>query len=207
MSKLPPKSRFQIARNSKDSVWKTDELLSVIKIEVEAREASEMTKTSEYQESTQGSGQQIFRNQPPTLNFLVSHHTRWLQKQHLWVFCRNKHYSSLCDIVKDAAKQRNILEWEKQCFNCLQFGHDMKECQNLKACLHCSPWHHQWICPLAWPKFKTERKSPKETNKTTMTTVHNEPKGTFLTQTAKATAVNSGVTCGTQSQPKFLFEF
>ena len=47
MSKLPPEIRFQIARNSKDSVWKIDELVSVIKIEVKAREASEMTKTSE----------------------------------------------------------------------------------------------------------------------------------------------------------------
>ena len=46
MSKLPPEIRFQIARNSKDSAWKIDELVSVIKIEVKAREASEMTKTS-----------------------------------------------------------------------------------------------------------------------------------------------------------------
>ena len=47
MSKLSPEVRLQIVRNSKDSVWKIEELLSVIKIEVEAREASEMTKTSE----------------------------------------------------------------------------------------------------------------------------------------------------------------
>ena len=47
MSKLPPEISFQIARNSKGSVWKIDELLSVIKIKVKAREASEMTKTSE----------------------------------------------------------------------------------------------------------------------------------------------------------------
>ena len=47
MSKLPPEIRFQIASNSKDSVWKIDELPSVIKIEVKAREASEITKTGE----------------------------------------------------------------------------------------------------------------------------------------------------------------
>ena len=46
-SKLPPEVRLQIARNSKDSVWKIEELLNVMKIEVEAREASEMTKASE----------------------------------------------------------------------------------------------------------------------------------------------------------------
>ena len=45
MSKLPPEIRLQIARNSKASVCKIEELLHVIKIEVEAREASEMTMT------------------------------------------------------------------------------------------------------------------------------------------------------------------
>ena len=75
MSKLPSEIRLQIARNSKDSVWKIDELLSVIKIEVEAREASEMTKTSEDRKSSQRSGQQNFCNQPPTLSSQVSHHS------------------------------------------------------------------------------------------------------------------------------------
>ena len=47
MSKLPPEIRFQTARNSMDSVWKIDELLSLIKTEIKAREASEITKTGE----------------------------------------------------------------------------------------------------------------------------------------------------------------
>ena len=51
MSKLPPEISFQIAKNSKDSVWKIDELLPVIKIEVKAKGASEMTKTSEDQKN------------------------------------------------------------------------------------------------------------------------------------------------------------
>ena len=84
MSKLPSEIRLQIARNSKDSVWKIDELLSVTKIEVEAREASEMTKTSEERKSTQRSGQQNFCNQPPTLNSLVSRHSDgWKNKMNV----------------------------------------------------------------------------------------------------------------------------
>ena len=47
MSKLPPEIRLQIARNTTDSVGKIEDLLNVIKIEVKAREASEMTKTSD----------------------------------------------------------------------------------------------------------------------------------------------------------------
>ena len=72
MSKLPPEIRLQIVRNSKASVWKIEELLHVIKIEVEAKEASEMTmtKTSE-SKSAQPFGNSRFRNQPPTANSLV----------------------------------------------------------------------------------------------------------------------------------------
>ena len=69
MPMLPPEIRLQIARNSKASVWKIEELLNVITIEVEAREANEMTmtKTSEGK-SAQASGNSRFRNQPPTAN-------------------------------------------------------------------------------------------------------------------------------------------
>ena len=41
MSKLPSEIRLTIARETKEDVWKLDDLLSIIKNEVEAREASE----------------------------------------------------------------------------------------------------------------------------------------------------------------------
>ena len=44
MSKLPNDIRLRIARETTSEVWKMDELLEVIKAEVEAREASEGTK-------------------------------------------------------------------------------------------------------------------------------------------------------------------
>ena len=74
MSKLPTEVRLPIARNSKDSVWKIAELLNVIKIEVEAREASEMTmvKTIEGRKSQAPSLDSKVRHQTPTANSLVS---------------------------------------------------------------------------------------------------------------------------------------
>ena len=74
MSKLPTEIRLQIARNSKDSVWKIAELLNVIKIEVEARETSEMTmaKTIEGGKSQAPSRDSKVRHQTPTANSLVS---------------------------------------------------------------------------------------------------------------------------------------
>ena len=72
MSKFLYEIRLQIARNSKDSVWKSDELLNMIKIEVKVREASEMTKTSEDRKSPQALGHSKSCNQSPTLSSLVS---------------------------------------------------------------------------------------------------------------------------------------
>ena len=44
MSKLPNDIRLRIARETTSEVWKIDELLDVIKTEVEAREASKESK-------------------------------------------------------------------------------------------------------------------------------------------------------------------
>ena len=47
MSKLPEEVRMQIARNSSNEVWKIDDLLKLIKQEVEAREICENVKASD----------------------------------------------------------------------------------------------------------------------------------------------------------------
>ena len=46
MSKLPSEVKLRIGRETKEEVWKLDDLLSIIKNEVEAREASEGVKVN-----------------------------------------------------------------------------------------------------------------------------------------------------------------
>ena len=147
---------MQIAGNSKDSVWKIEELLNVMKIEVEAREASEMTKTSENNKLSQAFGNSRPRNQTPTANSLVSQQGESFKIK--CVFCQNEHYSASRDVVKDTAQRRNILESDKRCFNCLRFGHEAKECRNLKTCRHCGQRHRQSLCSLR----DQEKPKPKE---------------------------------------------
>ena len=132
MSKLPSEIRLQIARNSKDSVWKIEELLNVIKVEVEAREASEMTmaKTSEGGKSQSPGRESKFRNQTPTANSLVSQQGGSFKIK--CAYCQNEHYSASCGVVRDTAQRRGILERDKRCFNCLRFDHDAKDCTNPK---------------------------------------------------------------------------
>ncbi|KAL9961122.1 hypothetical protein ACROYT_G030013 [Oculina patagonica] len=184
---LPPEIRLQIARNSKDSVWKIEELLNVIKVEVEAREASEMTmaKTSEGGKSQSPGRDSKFRNQTPTANSLVSQQGGSFKIK--CAYCRNEHYSASCVVVRDTAERRSILERDKRCFNCLRFDHETKECTNPKKCRHCQQRHHQSICSML------DQGKPKEVSAEEMkTTVSNKAKGTVLLQTAKAVAVNDG---------------
>ena len=51
MSKTPSEIRLEIACKAKKDVWNIDELLDTIKFEIEAREASETTKSNQSQRS------------------------------------------------------------------------------------------------------------------------------------------------------------
>ena len=68
MSKMPPKIRVQIARNTVHEVWDMSELLEVIRQEVEAREVSDGVKTNVNLDKPK---QPQFKL-PPTANALVS---------------------------------------------------------------------------------------------------------------------------------------
>ena len=52
MAKVPSELRLRIARVTKESVWKIDELLEVIRQAVEAREVSERVKASDQKPPT-----------------------------------------------------------------------------------------------------------------------------------------------------------
>ena len=113
MSKLPTEIQLQTARNSKDSVWKIAELLNVIKIEVEAQEASEMTmvKTIEGRKAQAPSRDSKVRHRTPIANSLVSQEGGSYKIK--CAHCQNEHYSASCDAVQDTAQRRNILERDK----------------------------------------------------------------------------------------------
>jgi len=92
MSKLPADVRLQIAQETKEEVWKIDDLLEVIQNEVEAREASEGAKmNSARQPST---GQNFSSNSGATASSLYSSSGK-IQ----CVYCGQDHFSASC-IVK-----------------------------------------------------------------------------------------------------------
>ena len=90
-SKLPGDVQLRIVREMKDVVWKIDNLLGVIKQEVEAREACEGTRLKPH----------VRQNTTPHTNHSTASTfvTNGVGIQ--CVYCKGQHYSASCDKVQD----------------------------------------------------------------------------------------------------------
>ena len=71
MSKLPEEIRVRVARETTSAVWKIEELLKIIKQEVEAREVSQSVKITEDRNPKPPLHQHRYQK-PPTTSSLVS---------------------------------------------------------------------------------------------------------------------------------------
>ena len=193
MAKLPSELRLRIARVAKGSVWKIDELLDVIRQEVEAKEISERVMATDQKPST------YHRNRPSTASALFSKAEPNDKGSSVikCVYCEAPHYSASCAKVTDTKLRRNILFESKRCFKCLKPGHQVKDCRKPNGCRSCGGHHHQSICSNASIGSKRETNA-EESNKqerdneekpATRTTCA-KTKENVLLQTATATALN-----------------
>ena len=100
-------------------MWKIDELLEVIKMEVEAREASEGTKVNLHSKTLQLLGHknpsgQLPATHPTTGSFYSNN------KSIQCVYCQGNQSSASCEKVETINEQRDILIKAHRCFNCLK---------------------------------------------------------------------------------------
>ena len=193
MSKLPSDIRLQIARKATKEVWNIDDLLKTINFEIEAREASEGTRSSG-NVPTKPQGNTIRNNNTPTINAMLAKHDNNTNSFKIQcVYCNGQHYSASCDKIVSFETRKKILGESGRCFTCLRKGHQARSCTNLRKCRHCSGNHHQSICsrnktPENSETITTENDPPKETK--TTTTAARLCKETVLLQTARAFAKN-----------------
>ena len=205
LSKMPGDIRLQIARQTKKDAWKIDDLLQIIKFELEAREISEATKSSEKPGLPTISHKRDGTKPPqsPTGRSLVveSDDNNTNHAKINCAYCNALHYSASCEKVKDPEARRKILGQSGRCFICLRKGHQAKSCTSTRGCRHCQRRHHQSICPQLQreppqhpqeppPAPRTSKDSP-ETVKPTITATRLS-KGTVLLQTARAIATSNG---------------
>ena len=165
MSKLPTEIRIQIARNSNTDVWNIEDLMKIIKTELEAREAGEAVKANDNltrKSAPSNNAPHKVSGTPISSTFLSNHDQRSQSNENFTircVYCEEPHHSASCKRVANPQKRREILQRKNRCFVCLSFGHRGHECRSTKTCRNCKQRHHQSICggfntPLAYkPKI------------------------------------------------------
>lgn len=162
-----------------------DELLEVIKNEVEARELSESMKIFDSKPLDHQK-----RLPPPTAAALLVQEDKSKRKMQC-VYCKAEHFSASCEKVKTVPARVVVLKREGRCFLCLSSGHRVAECSVNRRCRKCGRKHHQSLCeqtvPVDPPKetVAAQEGSDKDTVKvTTVARCKNE----VLLQTARTFA-------------------
>lgn len=216
MSKLPSDIRIEVARKTSNEVWDIDELLKIIKTEIEARELSDKVVTtteSRRPSNTQGTPsnnkpyKSTFPNRQATASTFVSNVS--FKTPHC-VYCNNQHFSASCGKVTDVKERRTVLMRNGRCFLCLRKGeHMVSDCKSSKTCRFCHQRHYQSICNQKENQAQnnsfqgqTHQSKPanSETNKQLThrhitisgqsLTAQSKSKSTVLLQTARAVAIN-----------------
>ena len=129
MSKLPDDIRLRVARESRQDVWKIEEILEVVKVEVEAREASESVKVNPQHNQNVGFSH---KSSHYTANSLYAGSGK-VQ----CVYCSEDHFSASCPKVSSVSKRKEILLKSGRCFTCLRSTHKSRECSSTKSCRYC----------------------------------------------------------------------
>lgn len=159
MARLPREISLQIARLISQDVWAIDDVLRVIRQEVEARELSENARVKEMKkpddhERRRNNSPKRGQSTAASLTNQVEYPT-WL----CCIFCQSKHYSAECKKVTDVATRVKILKEEGRCFVCLKKGHRANNCPRTRNCRNCEKRHHQAICGA---NQKTKEAVPKD---------------------------------------------
>jgi hypothetical protein len=101
MSKLPSDICSEIARKLKGDVWKIDDLLDTIKIEIEAREVSEGVRSTSQQSGKRPGGQS-------TVGAFVMKGGNSGKFRIQYVYCEELHYSASCEKAKSLLERYTI---------------------------------------------------------------------------------------------------
>lgn len=202
MSKLSPEIRLQIARKTSTSVWEINELLEIIRNEVDARESSDAVKVKTQDSKQPYNNANNTNRTDSTASALIANGSNKQNGSVQCAFCVGYHFSASCEEVKDVESRKEILSRDKRCFLCLRRGHRAFECKSGKTCRKCGKRHHQSICGAVFSSRRNNSQVSNEQNKSTLmsvppvqgdvitTTTNTRSRARILLQTATTIAYN-----------------
>jgi len=192
MAKMPRDITLRVARKTSEDIWDIDEILEIIRKELEANEISSKIIATE-RRAERSTQQRPKSPQGTTSSFFSTAKSR--NKVECY-FCQGEHFSFNCNKVIDVKERKHLLSKAKRCFNCLRVGHISKECRSPRGCLKCKGRHHQSICNtpessglsdarMANPCTSSKAQSETKAESTTATATKRQD-GKILLQTATA---------------------
>ena len=147
MNRMPKEITSQVARKISQEIWPIEEILDIIRREVEAREFSEKVAASKPTEkSVPPRPKQI---QGTTQSFI----TKEAKGLPICVFCKEGHLPLNCSKITDLKERKARILESRVCFCCLKPGHQAKTCD--KKCRKSEGHHHQTICLKNSPRKET----------------------------------------------------
>ena len=144
LDKLPAEIKLEISRKIGSTNWELDQLMEILKCEIEARETCNVSS------SLFGTGK-INRNDEKELNpvkgytaeslFVVG--LKGVSSPKVCVFCAQDLFSDKCNVVTNVDSRKEFVRKNKLCFKCLGHSHVIKKCRSQINCFFCkSPSHH-----------------------------------------------------------------
>ena len=145
MSKLPDDIKLVVSRfmascsSESETEWKMDELMKVLKQEIESRElcnfvAKSTDKTDRWSKRDTGAF---------TAQSLV---TGTKDDYNACVYCGKGHLSWKCNNVTDVESRKHMLRKQGRCFLCLRTKHVARFCSSKYRCVKCNGKHNISIC-------------------------------------------------------------
>ena len=143
--KLPIELKKSLARDHSNKEWTLDELRKAILKEAEILEAGQSNSDPPELPSSDPA--------IPTASFLTSFNRNTPPKPKRkrppthqgCTYCKGKHNSLECTVVRDPIRRHNIIQEARLCFNCLG-RHRVTECKSRNRCRICHRKHHTSLC-------------------------------------------------------------
>ena len=147
MNRMPKEITSRVARKISQEIWSIEEILDIIRNEVEAREFSKKIAAPKPME----------RPVPPRPSQIQGTTQSFITKEAkgppLCVLCKEGHLSLNCSKITDSKERKARILESRVCFCCLRPGHQAKTCD--KKCRKCGGHHHQTICLKSSPRKET----------------------------------------------------
>ena len=126
--KIPNELNIHTSRKFDASVdiWKINDLMRELKLEIEARERVEDAKRLKLQTTLKD-----------TVEGLLS------VAKITCPFCQQDHFADRCNIVTNVNTRKRILQCQSRC---TKIGHHSTDCKSKRTCFQCKGQHHTSIC-------------------------------------------------------------